>query len=496
MDENTRNYVCLSDLHLGAAYSLASRPKLDIPETPPDCIAAFIAALRDTLPQAFTTNKPPTLVLLGDCLDFDFATLQENVDAFCDFIEQLYPPEGPALFDREIIYIPGNHDHRLWTQMEDFIFSKATQNNAQFAATTPLYDSVGIPSRLLNQALENRRQSKNTSAAKVSVSLRYPNWAICNPQCTRQIIFHHGHYLESIYRGMSEFYRLFSDSMPETAAQIELENGPWVNFLWSSLGLSQRSISVVESLYNTMINPGAVHDVSKKMAASLCDWLDSQYGISRSTRIHEHTTLESLLVGLLDATVGRCFQPERAELTQVLSQNFEQGMAWYLSSIVSAQLHEDSSPANAKALDTGFIFGHSHKPFSRYQYIPKFENAVAIMNCGGWVMDSYDIADIQGGAAVFIDSELNTANLRLFQSPLNDSMPAVCVELLDNCLENPLAKNLHKSVQKDLQSRDSKWHAFQATILQRCRYLDQYARANIVDIDTATNLEAKNVGSL
>lgn len=494
MDDNTRNYVCLSDLHLGAAYSLASCPKLDFPETPPDCMSPLIAALRNTLPQAFNTNEPPTLVLLGDCLDFDFATLQENVAAFCGFIDQLFPSEESALFDDEIIYIPGNHDHRLWSQMEDFLFSQATQTAQAYTATTPLYDTLGIPSRLLNQALESRRQGNNTSAVKVTVSLRYPNWAIRQQHTGRQVILHHGHYLEAIYRGMSEFYRLFSGSMPETAAKLELENGPWINFLWSSLGLSQRSVRVVESLYNTMINPGAIRDVSKKMAAHLCDWLDSRYGISRATRIQEHTTLEGLIVSLLDATLGRCFQPERSELTQVLSPEFHQSLEWYLSAIVRAQLNEASSQACPAQLDTAFIFGHSHKPFSRYQFIAEFDNPVAIMNCGGWVMDSYDIADIQGGAAVFIDSELNMANLRLFQSPLNNSMPPVCVESLDRGQGNPLAERLHRSVQADLQSGDPKWGRFQAAVLKRCQFLDQYARADIVDFDTAKHLEGKHDG--
>ena len=108
-------YVCLSDLHLGEEDSLLTRLiargtddySIEPKEASPvmlslvDCLKAIIG--RDT--------EPPTLILAGDILELALAETQEAAMVFERFCELILGEEPLA---KQIVYIPGNHDHHIW----------------------------------------------------------------------------------------------------------------------------------------------------------------------------------------------------------------------------------------------------------------------------------------------------------------------------------------------------------------------------------------------
>src|SRR6266568_3048037 len=110
-------YVCLSDLHLGADASVLTAIKpgtIEIdPSTPDPVLQQLVACLKHLIMQNESRHKP-TLILNGDILELALADTHQAAMTFERFIELIFPADGEALFDKHIIYIPGNHDHHIW----------------------------------------------------------------------------------------------------------------------------------------------------------------------------------------------------------------------------------------------------------------------------------------------------------------------------------------------------------------------------------------------
>ena len=108
-------YVCLSDLHLGAANSVLTHLD-DAGERvagPAPLLQGVLRGLRQLL-EASGTTTPPTLVLHGDLFELALTTTEMAADTFGHFVAEAWGgPEAP-LFAPEVLFVPGNHDHHLW----------------------------------------------------------------------------------------------------------------------------------------------------------------------------------------------------------------------------------------------------------------------------------------------------------------------------------------------------------------------------------------------
>src|SRR5262245_53544029 len=116
-------YVCLSDFHAGSQSSLLTHldpqtGRVQPLETSPT-LSAFAAALKAFLP--LVSAPAPTLILLGDVLDMAFSRFATTAMVFQRCIEALFPEDGPDLFSRELVFLPGNHDHGLWQPIKEEI---------------------------------------------------------------------------------------------------------------------------------------------------------------------------------------------------------------------------------------------------------------------------------------------------------------------------------------------------------------------------------------
>jgi metallophosphoesterase superfamily enzyme len=114
-------YVCLSDLHLGADYSVLTRMD-DEGKTnllkPSATLDALGTALRQYVP-AVSDTEHPTLILLGDVLDLGLSSTGAVAQAFKRFIEALFPAQVQPVFSTQVLCVPGNHDHHLWRTAQD-----------------------------------------------------------------------------------------------------------------------------------------------------------------------------------------------------------------------------------------------------------------------------------------------------------------------------------------------------------------------------------------
>lgn len=108
-------YVCLSDLHLGADYSILTNSN---PLQPSATLAAFGIALRRLVADLGSATTPQ-LLLLGDLLDLSQSPFHKTAMGFQRFVEALFPSDGASLFSPSVVYIPGNHDHHLWQSINE-----------------------------------------------------------------------------------------------------------------------------------------------------------------------------------------------------------------------------------------------------------------------------------------------------------------------------------------------------------------------------------------
>ncbi|RCW69254.1 metallophosphoesterase [Pseudorhodoferax soli] len=430
-------YLCLSDLHLGAAYSCLvgtdARGQPD-PTRCSDTLAAFGAAMRQLLQRLVPPGaERPTLVLLGDVLDMGLSPMGAVAQSFAQFArEALVDAGGEPLFAPRVLCVPGNHDHHLWRAAQDQQFQAALDTGRiprDLLQHTALYDQPDAP--LPPSPLLTRLLRSVPGLAGMRCDIAYPNLALLDTGGTRCRVLHHGHYVDPMYRMVSTLNAQLpglartprpADSL--TVAQLEAENGAWVDFLWSDLGSAGSTGHTAMRLYDIMRDGGASHSFSRKLATKLVAWIGKTFETSGRAAVVQGITLDQLVLGAVDATLGQVAQSQRASYAQTMSAADTADLAWYIGGPTRRQLRR-SGILHPEKLDLGFVFGHTHKPFEDSLPVAGFERPVAVFNTGGWVMDQPTLTPTQGASMVLLDAELNMAALRLFNDPVNGRMAPV-----------------------------------------------------------------------
>ena len=150
-------------------------------------------------------------------------------------------PKGNELFEK-IIYVPGNHDHHLWesareTQYVDYMAGKKPKEELSIPwhTTNIFMDSSQkqVPLYFLTRLVRRYPHLKN-----FVIFASYPNYGLRTQNGKKCVIFHHGHFIESIYRLMSILKTMvFPDRKePDTIWDLEAENFAWIDFFWSTMG--------------------------------------------------------------------------------------------------------------------------------------------------------------------------------------------------------------------------------------------------------------------
>ncbi|KQP12793.1 metallophosphoesterase [Pseudorhodoferax sp. Leaf267] len=472
MPHCTPRYVCLSDLHLGAAYSTLSGAD---PARCSDTLAALGAAMRQLLAQLAPPagEPPPTLILLGDVLDMGLSPMGAVAQAFAVFArEVLVDAQGRPLFAPRVLCVPGNHDHHLWRAAQDAQFQGALDAGAiprDLLEHTALFDTPGAtlpPSPLLTRLL---RSVPGLAGAQCDIA--YPNLALLDGPRQRCVVLHHGHYVDPMYRLVSSLNaqlpgpggRSARPADTLTVAQLEAQNGAWVDFLWSDLGSAGSTGQSATTLYEIMRDGGASHAFSQRVARQLVAAIGATMGTSGRAAIVQGITLEQLVLGAVDATLGQAAESQRGSYAQVMAPADVDDLRWYLAGPVRRQLRREGLQ-HPDALDLAFVFGHTHKPFEDQLPVAGFARPVSVYNTGGWVMDQPTMAATQGASAVFLDADLNMAALRLFNDPVNGRIAPVQARGTGGFGDagNPMLAALADAVAQTAPT----WQAFSACVQQ------------------------------
>lgn len=467
-------YVCLSDMHLGEEDSLLTNLKTASFDTDPSEASPVLMRLVECLRFLISQNgnpAKPALILNGDILELALTTDNQAAMVFERFMELIMPPQG-KLFER-IIYLPGNHDHHLWesareTQYVNYLM-KIKPGEAlpvPWHATNIFVenDPDAVPSYFLTRLTQRYKHLKN-----FVITTAYPNFGLMSEDRRKCVIFHHGHFIESLYQLMS-FLRtlLFPDrEMPDDVWDIEAENFAWIDFFWSTMGRSGEVGKDVEILYEKLQDEEQLrkflHDVATNLARryDLPGWGDAM----------EAKILKKVFDFLLHKLTGR----ERSHTDSPLSVDAEKGLWAYVNGPLRKQIlveTEGSMPSHVT-----FIFGHTHKPFEEDMNFKEYPQWVNVYNTGGWVVETVKPEPLHGGAIVLIDEDLNATSLRMYTE--SDTTEGYVVKVEEAIHPGEDFNPLHERIRELVKPSEDPWMSFSTSAARAVSVRAQNLRARI-----------------
>lgn len=447
-------YVCLSDLHFGAQNSLLTHiPEGSIipdPMSASRSLIAFVDCLEALIGKNEDQKAKPELVLNGDILEFALATDDVALLAFERFVELALVERD--LFGPTIHYIPGNHDHHLWETARERQYANYVARRDVGVRIAPPWHGTPMFGAENHEVRAKRRIDADLldsvihrfhSLQDSSVEVHYPNFGLRSKQ-GRAVMFHHGHFIESIYRLMSELRMVLfpaSVSGPGTW-DIEQENFAWIDFFWSTLGRSGQMGADVGLLYDMLQDRTALQAVADNV-------VDAIVATGKPAPVPKFARAWGARK-ILDTVLARVTALERNNpagdpTATPLSAAGISGLAHYLEGPLLFQLEQENSgtvPGNV-----AFVFGHTHKPYESGMDCPRLGGQVDVYNSGGWVVDTLDNDTRAGAAAVLIDEDLHVVSLRMYNQPRTPGGSGqVAVHAVDDPAGNPLAERLRAKI--------------------------------------------------
>jgi hypothetical protein len=461
----TINYVCLSDMHLGQDNSLltnliAANAILDHSSASP-VMKALCDALRELIERANAgSGVKPVLILNGDILELALADVNDAAMVFSRFIECIMPKDNEIF--SEIIYIPGNHDHHLWelareTQYVEYL--KQIKVNDKLPApwhTTSLFMDGKDP---LSSYFLNGLVRRYGHLDKFSVKMAYPNLGLFDPNKQRYVIFHHGHYIERIYKLMTEVMSLIFPGRDEPLEiwDIEKENFAWIDFFWSTMGRSGGAGTKVEVIYEAL----PVEKARNRLISNLCGSLADKYDLPGLGDWME----EKILTVILTALANYFAKRERRVIDEPLSKDAREGLGEYLGGplyrqlLISLKKYQGQSDKKASVIpnDITFVFGHTHKPYQDDDDFDGYPGWVDVYNTGGWVVESVQRQPIMGASVVLFDESLQSTSIRLYNE--SEAASDYRVRVIQASRKNPFHDRIEDLVKNTQQIKD-KWDLF------------------------------------
>ncbi len=465
-------YVCLSDLHLGDRDSVLNDFREENGEDRPFPSAVFeqlVGCLRGLVA---AQERPPTLIVNGDLLEFAFGSVGTALTSFARGAALMLEP-GAELFD-DVIYLPGNHDHHAWELAREAQYradlracSPGEALPAMAHSTRPFVES-GVAPGLLNDVLAKLERSDTGSASSGNVRVVYPNLVLHDADADRAVLIHHGHFVESVYRLMSRGRRWLFPHRPaaQTVDDIEAENFAWIEFVWSLLGRSGAAGADVETLFEMLRYPQRVDSYSAELAARVAPAIRMPFLPFAAVR--------RMVLRIVFRRLAKGLSGERARMAEVCSLESMRGIEQYLFGPSFRQLEDE---LGAVPGDLTFLFGHTHKPFDKNMQRPD-GGQVRVVNSGGWTVDTARATEMFGASIVFIGEDLETVPLRVFSDTPVGGARAVT-------LEEGAAGSLASWIQARLSADGAQesWRALATSIEQATQQRREHHRARFGGAD-------------
>jgi hypothetical protein len=293
---------------------------------------------------------------------------------------------------------------------------------------------------------------------KFEVKAAYPNFGLLSRDTQNCVIFHHGHFVESLYKLMSIAKTLiFPDrEMPSHTWDLEEENFAWIDFFWSSMGRSGEFGQDVELIYEKMRDPKEFRTLLSGLADRLADEHDLP-GWDWLTK--------RLLEGFLHGAADQVRATERNHREEPLSKTGRAGLREYLHRHLRAQILRERK--GNMPLEVTFVFGHTHKPFQKTMRVQGYRKHLKVYNTGGWVIDTVSPEPVHGAALLLLDEKLNAAAIRLYNQAYADLDYSVSVAEARSVRQpdNPF----HKKIRQWVRGSEEPWKSFSGTLASEVR---------------------------
>jgi hypothetical protein len=461
-------WICVSDLHLGALNSVLTSVDPDGEHVERTSVSPVLSALCEGLRELSRGTDPPQLVVLGDLFELALSSTDDAAATFAQFVAALKPAASDAAVTPVIRFLPGNHDHHLWSRARSDRYLEYIGSAPTDQALTPephtthlLPTNEGIPVR--DRFIESLA-ARADIGAKITVEQSYPNLGLVTPSAKRAVVLSHGHFIEPLYRAMSALDEIFEsprEGLP-SADDLEAENGAWIDFFWSSMGDSGDISAWTRDMYESLQSEEAIEAEVLAIRRAIAE--------RQGSRLRAH--MEGLLAeGTLVEAVKKSLRRERHR-PEVLSDNAQTGLLSFLSGPVAAQLVEEIG----KPADVAFVFGHTHKPFADLREPQGLPGPVPVVNTGGWVVDTPEAEPNKGACVIVIDEELNIAILRCYAQSEGAARP-VEVQSPPGVAANPLVDELGSRIDASRDPWKALADAATATERERRRQLEARLKA-------------------
>jgi hypothetical protein len=385
-----------------------------------DALVAGMRALSDR------GERRPTLVLNGDVLELALGPAHVALDVFDQFVARLFPADGAPVVDDRVVLLPGNHDHDLWRVSRDEIEARAVERADPAAPVppadpvTPIFGAFGddpVPLEWLTRVVRHRHPAH----PGLEIVVASPNAAI--PGEGRVLALHHGHFTESTYVAMTRVaHAVFGARVDELApADLERDNGAWIDFLWSSLGREGfvgASLRRAYDLLNT--------DTGRALLASRLAVAAEGKGAWPLQRVRR------AVAGVLALRALDRMKEDELRASAPDEPEAAAGVIAYLDGPLARSLDDAYAGTGAPTpTELVFLYGHTHKPYAARTTTTRFPAGVRVYNTGGWVIDVAAPRPSTGGGLLVVGDDLDVALVHCFDQSDDPGAIAGSVEHAD-----------------------------------------------------------------
>ena len=469
-------FVSMSDLHLGEEDSVLTNLSLGKPMPQPNgpgpCMLALVNYLH-AIKGELNKGKPiPFLILNGDILDLAISTYPISATYFRLFLTELAKRK---LFDR-LIYLPGNHDHGLWSLIRDTHFAKSLSQQSESPGLLKVEHVTGL-------SIPRQSSVLSLLASNLPMQIISPQLFVANPSFRLQslqghdFLFHHGHLLEDIYKFLTILRdRLMKDislddlkkkPLRDKIEELEKENWPWIDFVWSGFTRAGRVGHTMEDIYELLSKPEGMKDLIHRVS----DALNTEFNIPIIPKRFEDDIFRFILKKAVEK--GGVGSEERADRKKsAFSGDLKEMTKRFMGHYMKQELLDEGlHPATGQ---TRFIFGHTHKPFlEKLNNVKGGFGTVTVVNSGGWVIESDEYLDKHGPGIVFGTNtgDIALVKYKLDTKPGSEFFPKVPWEKKLGSLGEH--KQLEKAISKAVEVR---WKYFKQRVKKTKKLLKNLSK--------------------
>jgi hypothetical protein len=479
-------YVILSDLHLGEENSILNEK--DDGSLKKSQVMMHLAKCLKILLKEEAPNKDedkPILILNGDILDLALGKIGDSSMIFDEFMKEIMS-RGEEIFNHEIIFIPGNHDHHIWEIARETQYKEDIYNNKNLSNfPEPRHNTGMIPGAHLRECdffltsvikrhLTEREKElhlhyqgkknplkKNVKKGpifsnKLAIRISYPNYIIPSKDFKKFAILHHGHFTERSYYLVSYLNNLFTNAdFPKDIDALERENFAWIDFMWSTLGRSGAAGTTVKKVWEVINNPGKLNDFLNDVSKNLGDRTDGRSSISKllnpikNQQIRNFFCLASPFLDLILKEINHKDGLNINGLSQFLQLSWPKAKK-ELQDKFKNELQYD---LENEIPPLAFIYGHTHQPFDgmvNLEIEKSKDNKivqVSVHNSGGWIVDHKKPIQSFGASIVLMNSSLDIVSLQIYKENCIE-FEALNKKLLcanDSTFESAICNKIKKS---------------------------------------------------